>query len=326
MSSTGLIDVNANYINSDIIDVNEKLTVNNIDIIDLINNNFNDLSGNIQDLSENVINKINDLSLNLINKITDLSQNLYDLDNTVIDLSENLYDLSENVADVKSKNDAQALTIFGHGAQISANSNAIGAAATVLGTTVTATGANTAAIATIVLQLGIPSVAGVTPSTGLYAALDSKTSRSLFGSGNVAIYGLGPLEYINLVYNNDHFEDIKLISNHELNLKEPYKSLPSVVDTINNNKQDKLTFITPLNKDISNNISIDLSGYVLKTKFDLSFNDISNNKQNYFTCISPLIKNDTSNNITIDLSGYVLNMGLIQLIATACPPSLNIFF
>ena len=40
MSSTGLIDVNANYINSDIIDVNEKLTVNNIDILDLINNNL----------------------------------------------------------------------------------------------------------------------------------------------------------------------------------------------------------------------------------------------------------------------------------------------
>jgi hypothetical protein len=31
MSSTGFIDFNANYINSDIIDVNEKLTVNNID-------------------------------------------------------------------------------------------------------------------------------------------------------------------------------------------------------------------------------------------------------------------------------------------------------
>jgi hypothetical protein len=40
MSSTGLIDVNANYINSDIIDVNEKLTVNNINILELINNNF----------------------------------------------------------------------------------------------------------------------------------------------------------------------------------------------------------------------------------------------------------------------------------------------
>ncbi len=177
MSSTGLIDVNANYINSDIIDVNEKLTVNNIDILDLINNNFNDLSGNIQDLSGNVINKINDLSLNLINKINDLSQNLYDLDNTVIDLSENLYDVSENVADVKSKNDAQALTIFGHGAQISANSNAIGAAATLLGTTAATTTTNTGAIATIFSTLGIPSVAGITPSTGIYALIDSKTDR-----------------------------------------------------------------------------------------------------------------------------------------------------
>ncbi len=73
-----------------------------------------------------------------------------------------------------------------------------------------------------------------------------------------------------LVYNSDHFEDIKLISNHALDLKEPYKSLPSVVDA----KQDKLTFITPLRKDISNNISIDLSSYVLNTNFDLSFNDI----------------------------------------------------
>jgi len=40
MSSTGLKDFYANYINSDIIDVNQKLTVNNINIFDLINNNF----------------------------------------------------------------------------------------------------------------------------------------------------------------------------------------------------------------------------------------------------------------------------------------------
>ncbi len=44
------------------------------------------------------------------------------------------------------------------------------------------------------LTLGIPSVAGVTPSTGRYGSIDSKSSRSLFGSGNIAIYGLGPLE------------------------------------------------------------------------------------------------------------------------------------
>jgi hypothetical protein len=85
------------------------------------------------------------------------------------------------------------------------------------------TGANTAAVATVIATIGIPSVAGVTPSTGLYAGIDSKTSRSLFGSGNVTIYGLGPLEYINLVYNKDHFEEMKLISNNALYLKEPYK-------------------------------------------------------------------------------------------------------
>ncbi len=119
--------------------------------------------------------------------MNDLSENLYDTDNTVIDLSENLYNLSGNVADTQSSNDAQGLTIFGHGLQISANTNAISAAATLLGATVATTTANTAARARIILQLGIPSVAGVTFSTGLYAAIDSKTSSSLFKSVNVAI-------------------------------------------------------------------------------------------------------------------------------------------
>ena len=142
--------------------------------------------------------------------------------------------------------------------------DAITAMASLLGTTVATTGTNTAAIGTIILTLGIPSVAGVTPSTGIYASIDSKTSRSLFGSGNIAIYGLGPLEYINLVYNNDHFEDIKLISNHALNLKEPYKSLPTALNNLSdivNTKQDNLSFSSPLSKDISNNITIDLSAH-----------------------------------------------------------------
>jgi hypothetical protein len=205
-----------------------------------------------------------------------------------------------NVAEIKSSNDLPELKIFGHGLQISANTEAITAMATLLGPTVTVTGTNTAAIATIILTLVIPSVAGVTPSTGIYASIDSKTSHSLFGSGNIAMYGLGPLEYINLVYNNDHFEDIKLISNHALNLKEPYKSLPDVV----NIKQDKLIFTAPL-KNVSNDITIDLSPYVLNSDFDLSLNDSSNNEQDN-SFVSPLLK-DISNNITIDLSSYVLN-------------------
>ncbi len=80
------------------------------------------------------------------------------------------------------------------------------------------TASNTALITGIVLSLGIPSVADGSPSTG-YGAIDSKTSSSLFGSGKIAIHGLGPLEYINLVHNNDHFEDVKIIRYHALNLK-----------------------------------------------------------------------------------------------------------
>ncbi len=40
--------------------------------------------------------------------------------------------------------------------------------------------------------------------------------------------------------------------------------------------------ISPLIKnDISNNISTDLSAYVLNTNFDSSFNDMRNNKQDH---------------------------------------------
>ena len=60
-----------------------------------------------------------------------------------------------------------------------------------------------------------------------------------------------------------------------------------------------------MKKDISNNVSIDLSGYVLNTKFDLSFNDISNNKQDKLIFTTPLKKN-ISNNVSIDLSGYAI--------------------
>jgi hypothetical protein len=44
----------------------------------------------------------------------------------------------------------------------------------------------------------------------------------------------------------------------------------------------------------------------LKTYVDGSLNTINTNKQNKFTCITPLIKNDISNNISIDLSSYPL--------------------
>ncbi len=66
--------------------------------------------------------------------------------------------------------------------------------------------------------------------------------------------------------------------------------------------------------DISNSISIELSAYAIKNNVDSSLNTINNtlsNKQNIFTCITPLIKNDISNNISIDLSAYPLKLMLI---------------
>ena len=52
MSSTGLNDFDSNFINSDIIYVNKKLTVHSTDSVYLTNNNFKDLSEYTYDLSE----------------------------------------------------------------------------------------------------------------------------------------------------------------------------------------------------------------------------------------------------------------------------------
>jgi hypothetical protein len=56
----------------------------------------------------------------------------------------------------------------------------------------------------------------------------------------------------------------------------------------------------------SNTVSIDLSTYAIKNNVDSSLNSLNTNKQNVFTCIAPLIKNDISNNIRIDISAYAI--------------------
>ena len=299
MSSTGIKTDIYDNLEADIIDVNDSLFIKKINILDFINDlseNLVDLSENLVDLSENVYDKIFDLSGNIIADIFDLSGNIinriFDLsgniNNNINDVSGNLTDLintvtdlSENVQGIKTSNTLQDLKLIAHGAQISANTDAIVSLGGILTTNVGATGANTVTIAGIIGTLGVPSTA-ITPGTGIYGSIDSKTSRSLFGSGNVAIYGTGPAEYINLVYNNEHFEDIAgLISNHALNLKEPYKSLPTSLNDLSNivnTKQDNLLFTSPLFKDASNNITIDLSDYPLKINVDISLNDLQTKK------------------------------------------------
>jgi hypothetical protein len=57
MSSTGFIDLNANYNNSEIFKlcVDQRLTAYNVDSVNLTNDNIKDLSEYTYDLSENII-------------------------------------------------------------------------------------------------------------------------------------------------------------------------------------------------------------------------------------------------------------------------------
>ena len=61
---------------------------------------------------------------------------------------------------------------------------------------------------------------------------------------------------------------------------------------------------SPLSKDASNNILIDLSAYPLKINVDTSLNHLQNTKEDVINVSTPLIKNGS--NITIDLSAYAL--------------------
>jgi len=67
--------------------------------------------------------------------------------------------------------------------------------------------------------------------------------------------------------------------------------LSSNLNTSINTKENILSFNGPLSKS-SNTVSIDLSTYAIKNNVDSSLNSLNTNKQNVFTCITPLIKND----------------------------------
>jgi hypothetical protein len=67
---------------------------------------------------------------------------------------------------------------------------------------------------------------------------------------------------------------------------------------IRNNKQDNLLFTSPLLKDFSNNVTIDLSAYPLKIKVDTPLNNLQEKKQDNLSFTSPLFK-DVSINIFI---------------------------
>ena len=91
-----------------------------------------------------------------------------------------------------------------------------------------------------------------------------------------------------------------------------------------NTKENILSFNGPLSKS-SNTVSIDLSTYAVKNNVDISLNSLNTNKQNVFSCITPLIKNDISNNIRIDLSAYPLKSNVDASLNSLTTNKQNIF-
>jgi hypothetical protein len=79
------------------------------------------------------------------------------------------------------------------------------------------------------------------------------------------------------------------------------------LNTINSTlatKQNTITAVTPLKKDVSNNLNIDLSVYTLLSSFNALSSTVST-KENALTFSTPLTR--TTNTIGTDLSAYPLN-------------------
>ena len=286
MSSTGIKNDSYNNLEADIIDVNNSLFLNKVNIIDLINNGLNDISGNIKDVSGNINNKINDISGN----INDLWDKVTELKESDIEQNTSISELETLTGEHTTQIEANTGAISTLTTQTDTNTAAIATETELLAANIIVTGTNTATLGTLVTAVGIPSILGITPATGLFAAVDGKLNRSAFGSGNIGIFNVVFGEYVNLVYNNAEFEDSSVVgvNNRVFTLKEPYKSLPI-------SKNNYFTCESPLIKnDIDNKVSIDLSGYHKKEYIDVSLNNIysyidsslnslkTQNKINYF--------------------------------------------
>jgi len=111
-----------------------------------------------------------------------------------------------------------------------------------------------------------------------------------------------------------------IINKPDLTVYAIKNNVDSSLNTINSTlatKQNTITAVTPLKKDVSNNISIDLSGYTLLSSFNTLSSTVST-KENALTFTTPLTR--TTNTIGIDLSAYPLKTyvdGSLNTINTA---------
>jgi len=156
-------------------------------------------------------------------------------------------------------------------------------------------------------------------SSNVYTELNSKQPTltpltNLVGMGN----NISEINYNNITLNKPtNFQsdwNSTIINKPNLTVYAIKSNVDSSLNTINSTlatKENALTAVTPLKKDVSNNITIDLSAYVLKTSFNNIIdaqNQVLSTKEELLTFNTPLTR--TSNSISVNLSNYALSNSL----------------
>ena len=103
----------------------------------------------------------------------------------------------------------------------------------------------------------------------------SNVSASTFAGSGENIFNL---DYNKILYNKPNLILFALKS-----------YVDGSLNIINSTKQNLISVSTPLIKDVSNNITIDLSAYAIKSDVDLSLNSLNTNKQNNLTFDNPFL-------------------------------------
>ena len=215
LNIAGLTDIEANVIYADEIYMGGVLVGTGTGSID------------VAPIYSNIKNTSNDLIRYVDSNIILTSNNL----RTIIDGTSNLLQTAIDQIENAIGNTAVDGTI----------TNAIAANTTAIGASQTETLANTGAITTLqteVLANTTAIGANTAAIAGLATSVSGKTDLSLFNQGNIGIKQIVLEQAVWALHDGNIFEDLPVggaSTNSYFTLKEPYKSLPTTVSTIQNN-------------------------------------------------------------------------------------------
>ena len=122
----------------------------------------------------------------------------------------------------------------------------------------------------------------------------TNVSASTFAGSGENIFNL---DYNKTLYNkpNSNLYALKSYVDGSLNI-------------INSTKQNLISVSFPSIKDVSNNITIDLSAYAIESDVDLSLNSLNTNKKNNLTFNNPFLNSSNSISLKYNLAQFNCNL------------------